>query len=104
MVRTLKLEEPVKETLKETMLEFMLFSIFVSDLKWKITRKLTNFADYTQLYVISKRELSIVAEGSLSTLSRIHQIFYHLRNSTVTWTAKEGSRTHQQARHPTKER
>lgn len=62
MVRTLKQEEAIKETPKETMLEFMLFSIFVSDLKWEITRKLANFADYTQLHVISKRKLSIVAE------------------------------------------
>lgn len=104
MVRTLKLEEAVKETLKETTVEFMPFSIFVSDLKWEITRKLANFADYTQLYAISKRKPSIVAEGSLTTPSRIHQIFCHLRNSSVTWTAKEGIWTHQQARHPTKKR
>lgn len=104
MVKTSKLEEAVKETLQETVLEFMLFSIFVSDLKWEIARKLANFADYTQLYAISKRKLSIVAEGSLTTPSRIHQIFCHLVNSSVPWTAKAGIRTHQQARHPTKKR
>lgn len=60
MVRTLKLDEAVKESLKETMLEFVLLSIFVSELKWEITRKSANFADYTQLYVIRKKKLSIV--------------------------------------------
>ena len=44
------------------MLELALFAIFVSDLKWKITRILAKFADYTKLYVVSKRKLPVIAE------------------------------------------
>lgn len=44
------------------MLELVPFAVFVSDLKWKVTGILAKFADYTKLYVVSKRKLSALAE------------------------------------------
>lgn len=97
LVRTLKLEEVVKESLKQTMLEFMLFSIFVSELQWEITRKLANFADYTQLYVIRKKKPSIVLSLHRAEFIRSFAIW---ETAQLTWAAKEGTWTHQQLRHP----
>lgn len=58
MVRTLNLEEAIRQALQEVMLE--LFNIFLSGLKRGDDQ---DIADYMTLYMVSKTELSVAAEG-----------------------------------------